>query len=203
MIAHHDDFAFLSPPRAMDVTLAFTTNVGLPPGTTIRFTLAGFTCVLSPCSPKLDPPAGQAVLHHTKFVSRQVPKGCELDPSITCSTEHYATWNPDTYELEMTLRAGYFIDARQEHQITIRSENEPNKMVFLLPARLEANDPRLTIETITKQIIKGQPIRNSPQVVDRSFDILTFTYQPRIAKSTFMMTMESGGAGRLGDSWSK
>ena len=87
---------------------SFQTNVGLPSGTTIRFTLVDFRSNV--LEPKLDPPPGQAVLHHTKFESRPMPS----DPA---QTEHFARWNPNTFQLEMTLRPGYSIDANAEHQV--------------------------------------------------------------------------------------
>ncbi|CAD7927173.1 unnamed protein product [Amoebophrya sp. A25] len=176
------------PSSPMDLTIEFSTNVQLPSGTTIRLTLPGFISAV--LEPKLEPPAGESLLHYSYFSRRVIQVTTTDTTGFTQNlnvVEYFGVWNQAAFTLDLTLRNGQFIPPNQVHKMTIKSSlaNE----VFRLPERLEPNDPRLTIQTTSKQIILPQAIRNSPQVVDRSFDISTFTYEPRNARSTFMMSM--------------
>ncbi|CAD7955579.1 unnamed protein product [Amoebophrya sp. A120] len=176
------------PNSPMDLTIEFATNVALPSGTTIRLTLPGFICAVA--QPKLEPPPGESLLHYSYFSRRTVQvttTAANGATQVLDVIEYFGEWNQEASTLDLTLRAGEEIPPNQVHKMTIKS-NQAN-VVFRLPSRLDPNDPRLTIQTTTKQIIKSQPIRSSPQVVDRSFDISTFSYDPRNARSTFMFSM--------------
>eukprot|EP00392_Amoebophrya_sp_AT5.2_P004862 g4871.t1 len=180
------------PGSAMDITIEFSTNVALPSGTTIRLTLPGaastqiyrFTCPL--LQPKLEPPPGESLLHYSYF-SRRTVQVTTTTGQVLDVIEYYADWDPVNEHLDLTLRPGQSIPSNQVHKMTIKSSTASR--VFRLPREKMTNDPSLRIETISKQIITDQPIRSSQEIVDRSFRVSTFTYDPRNARSTFMMNM--------------
>jgi hypothetical protein len=143
--------------------------------------LPGFVCRNK--EPELRSPNEQQSVDFEKFTPKEV--AVIGQPGVT-QTAYVGSWDSETSKLTMRIHEGNTVPAGADLRVRL-PEVEAG---FQLPRRLDLNDPDLTIETITKQIIYPAPIKESPQVVLRQFDNSTFRYEPKFKDSTFMLFME-------------
>lgn len=154
------------PNTAVGMTVRFMPNVDLPEGSIVRFTLPGYT------SPFVNVPLD----------SVEVPIRDELYISETIP---FGVWTQQQYSLDIIVPARYTLPRQITSVFRVLEQN-----AFRLPAdSLLPNDPKLTIAVIKNQIIYPEPIKSSPRVVDRTFDISEFDYRPANARSSFLLWM--------------
>lgn len=144
----------------------FQPNVNLPAGTTVRLTLPGFTC------PFTSVPIG----------TQEVPVLNEKDLSDFI---RFGQWNQLDNTFDLVVPVGQAI---YRQLITVLRIMESGG--FRLPTTpLLPNDMSLTIQAIGNVVIFEEPIKTSPRVVDRSFQVSEFIYAPPQKDSIFQLKM--------------
>jgi len=157
------------PNTVMDIYFSFQPNVELAAGSIIELLLPGFSC------PNVKIKLGEG---------KPYDKGYErflVDPPGF----YYATWDQIKQSLRFEVGLGSEVPADEE-TIVLMSKDDAG---FRLPDKLETNDERLIVASIENQIIKPEPVRSSPLVVSRTFQVSTFRYTPREKESTFLLEM--------------
>ncbi|KAF4665258.1 GTP-binding protein 10 [Perkinsus chesapeaki] len=151
------------------ILITLRPNVVLPQGSVIRLHLPGFQCQNS--QPLLSPPTTNV-----------------LDPGykrfLTADgVSYYGTWNASHETLDLEVSPGQKVP---NNALTI-VRLDAASAALRLPPRMAENDERLKIEVTAGQMIFPEPIKISPMVVPRTFDISKFVYEPREALRTFKM----------------
>jgi len=154
------------PSTVVEFNFRFQPNVNLPAGTTVRLTMPGFTC------PFTSVPIG----------TQEVPVLNQKDLSDFI---RFGQWNQvdNTFDLVVPLGQSIY-----RTQITVLRIMESGG--FRLPTTpLLPNDNSLTIQAIGNVVIFEEPIKTSPRVVDRSFQVSEFIYAPPQKDSIFQLQM--------------
>jgi len=152
------------PGEPADVLLKFEANVEIPAGSIIQLSLPGFQSnqELIRMQPPVVPLVGQNSLHYWNS---------DLE------------WDQQEFKLNLHVPIGYKATRGALSVVRIMT----NEGGFVLPKfTLNVNDPRLTIAVIENQIVFPEPIKSSPRVVERSFSISEFDYQPLQQESIFL-----------------
>jgi hypothetical protein len=157
------------PDTIVDLTLKFKPNVVIPGGSIIRITLPGFTY-----------PFESVLLRSPPFATIG-----EADLSDIVS---HGRWDAAFQELFLDVPVR-FQSGISRTSITVMRVLAEDAGFRLPITPLAPNDRRLTIAVVENQIIRPQPIAESPQVVARGFAISEFEYFPPTRKSIFMLTM--------------
>lgn len=154
------------PNTVVEFNFRFQPNVNLPAGTTVRLTLPGFTC------PFTSVPIG----------TQEVPVLGEKDLSDFI---RFGQWNQMDNTFDLVVPVGQAIYRQLTTVLRIMQSGG-----FRLPITpLLPDDTRLTIQAIGNVVVFEEPIKNSPRVVDRSFQVSEFIYAPPQQDSIFQLKM--------------
>ncbi|CAJ1329421.1 unnamed protein product [Effrenium voratum] len=154
------------PNTVVEFNFRFQPNVNLPAGTTVRLSLPGFTC------PFTSVPIG----------TQEVPVLNEKDLSDFI---RFGQWDQLSNTFDLVVPVGQSI---YRQLITVLRIMESGG--FRLPSTpLLPDDMRLTIQAIGNVVIFEEPIKTSPRVVDRSFQVSEFVYSPPQKDSIFQLRM--------------
>eukprot|EP00435_Cladocopium_sp_Y103_P053061 s143_g16.t2 len=154
------------PSTVVEFNFRFQPNVNLPAGTTVRLSLPGFTC------PFTSVPIG----------TQEVPVLNEKDLSDFI---RFGQWNQLDNTFDLVVPVGQAI---YRQLITVLRIMESGG--FRLPTTpLLPDDMSLTIQAIGNVVIFEEPIKTSPRVVDRSFQVSEFIYAPPQKDSIFQLKM--------------
>eukprot|EP00930_Biecheleria_cincta_P059553 TRINITY_DN4525_c0_g2_i1.p1 TRINITY_DN4525_c0_g2~~TRINITY_DN4525_c0_g2_i1.p1 ORF type:complete len:931 (+),score=159.96 TRINITY_DN4525_c0_g2_i1:136-2928(+) len=155
------------PNTVVEFNFRFRPNVNLPGGTTVRLKLPGFT---NPYS--------------------QVPIGTQAVPQLNVQdlSEYvkFGVWNALEETFDIAVPKG-----RKVYRQLVSVLRVMEAGGFRLPTTaLEPDDARLTIQAMGNVIIREEPIKTSPRVVERSFLISKYTYSPPENQSIFQLKIQ-------------
>jgi hypothetical protein len=157
------------PNTVADITLKFRPNVVIPQGSIIQLMLPGFSC------PQAEVPIGS-------------PEVQVVGESYLSDIIGRGTWNQLFYSLDMLIPSGKYVS--RFVLSVMRLTPTGGGAGFRLPSTdLAPNDLRLTLAVIANQIIYAEPIKKSPRVVGRSFQISTLEYLPPVQESIFQLVI--------------
>mmetsp|Transcript_33263 Transcript_33263/g.88043 ORF Transcript_33263/g.88043 Transcript_33263/m.88043 type:complete len:1539 (-) Transcript_33263:138-4754(-) len=170
-IFYGDEGSVWYPGNVVALQLEFAPNVNLPGGSIIRVTLPGF--IHPTARVELSAPPPQEQIRDRRYLSG--------------NNWQFATWNQLDYSMDILVPLGDVI----QPQVNVIKVFPTSTAGFMLPTfSLEPNDPRLTITCIKNQRIYEEPIRSSPRVVRRTFEISEFIYRPPVRESIFLLQMK-------------
>lgn len=175
-----DSTSYIAYPNTVEeVNIKFTPNVKIFGGSIIQIVLPGFTLANSVVN----------------LASPDEPKANEEDLSLKTPT---AGWEQQTFTLTIVLPL----------QVDIGENGFANMQPYTLPTdklavvRVKADggwrlpregllldDPKLRIMCVENQIIYSEPIKSSPLVVDRTFALSQYLYDPPVKGSIFHFTI--------------
>ncbi len=97
---------------------------------------------------------------------------------------HHATWDEFNQLMDFEVAATKRILRTDLIKVRVPFPN------CRLPQRLAKNDETLRVSSVKGQMIRHEPIKSSPRVVNRTFDISRFEYTPRDKQSFFLFKIE-------------
>jgi hypothetical protein len=155
------------PSTVVDITLKFRPNVRVPQGSIVRIMLPGFS------SPLTEVPIGS-------------PEVQVVGESYLSDIVGTGAWNQRYYTLDLFVPVGKWISRFVLSVMRLTTAQAG----FRLPkTSLAPNDKRLTLAVISNQIIYPEPIKESPRVISRSFQISKLEYLPPVQESIFQLVI--------------